>query len=79
MLGAENGLRRTTANSAGGWFVTRCNFIKKVRLSMLSSARNLAGKSQARFRNTLNLFKKPARFESSPGHQFSLFAAVVLS
>jgi hypothetical protein len=46
MLGAENGLGRTTANSAAGWFVTRYS-LKKSAFKQASSAGNLAGKNPA--------------------------------
>src|SRR5262249_29001674 len=79
-LERKNGLGRTTANNGGGWFVTRYDFSKKVRLSRLSAAGNLAGKSRARFRNAANLLRRFLEFRSCPGHQvFLIFSSFYYS
>ena len=47
-------------------------FERNRAFSECSSAGNLAAKSQARFRNIMNLFKKSLAFKSSPGHHIFL-------
>jgi hypothetical protein len=72
VLELENALGRTTLNCAGRVTLTRYGSSETERLSERSSAGNLAGKSQARFRGILNLFKKSLEFEFSPGHQIQI-------
>ena len=55
VLRTKNALRRTTANGAGGLFVTRCASSKNLRLSLDLVAGNLAGNSEELFPNSLNL------------------------
>jgi len=52
--------------------VTRYAVGKKTDLSCYLVAGNLAGNSDWRFSNWLNLLKKSLEFESSPGHQIFL-------
>jgi hypothetical protein len=65
---AKSGLRRTTANCAGGSFVTRYDFSKK----LLSSTLSAAGNSDCWFSNSLNLLRNSLEFESSPGRQIPM-------
>ena len=76
-LQRKNGPGRTTANSGGGWFVTRYASRKKWRLSGRLAAGNLAGNFHPRFPNKLILIGKSFEFESSPGHQIFVYLQTI--
>jgi len=72
MLGAGNGLGRTTANSAGARFCYPLRVQQKGAFKQPLSSGYFGGQESCAISYTANLLKKALEFWFSPWHQISL-------